>query len=138
MKKQVVILAATLLIMGLTLTFGQAENSNIDKRITKDAVANYLRGLNSDNQGIRLSCAYYIGEYKISEAMIPLMKMLHNDKSECGRIMAALALTKIASGQSIYAVKQASKFDSSQRVRDLCYKFYNHQVALENKTKGKL
>ncbi len=138
MKKQALLLAATLLLMGITLTFGQTVNSNMDKRISQDAVANYLRGLESDNQGIRLSCAYFIGEYKIADAMVPLMKMLHNDKTEGGRIMAALALTKIASAQSIYAVKQASKFDSSQRVRDLCLKFYYHQIALENKSKDAL
>lgn len=138
MKKQIVILAATLLLMGMSITYGQTDISNMDKRITKDAVANYLRGLNSDNQGIKLSCAYYIGEYKISDAIISLMKMLHNDKTESGRIMAALALTKIGSGQSIYAVKQASRFDSSQRVRDLCLKFHNHQLVLENKSKDNL
>ena len=138
MKKQIVILAAALLLMGLTFTFGQSINSNTGTSITKEATANYINGLNNGNQGIKLSCAYFIGEYKISEGMIPLMRMLHNDTSEAGRIMAALALTKLGSGQSIYAVKQAAKFDKSQRVRDLCLKFYYHQLALEESSNDNL
>lgn len=133
MKKQVIILATALLLMGLTFTFGQAVNNPDEQRITKQATENYIKGLDSENQGIRLSCAYFIGEYKISAGMIPLMKMLHSDPSEYGRIMAALSLTKLGTGQSVFAVKQAAKFDKSQRVRNLCEKFYYHQITMVTK-----
>ncbi len=132
MKKQVVILATALVLMGLTLTFGQTATKTGENKITKEAVNNYLVGLKSDNHGLRLSCAYFLGEYRISKAMVPLMDMLHNEKTESGRIMAALALTKLGSDMSIYAVKQAAKFDESKRVRNLCVKFYNSQVAIKN------
>ena len=132
MKTRVIILATALILMGLTLTFGQSSYNSGETQITKEAVNNYLKGLKSDNHGLRLSCAYFLGEYGISEGMVPLMNMLHNEKTESGRIMAALALTKLGSEMSIYAVKQASKFDKSERVRNLCIKFYNGYVVAQN------
>lgn len=138
MRKKFVFFVTALLLMGLTMTFGQTFNSGSEQLNSKDAVANYLKGLNSDNNGLRLSSAYFAGEYGIADAVIPLMKMLNNEKSESGRIMAALALTKIASGKSIFAVKQAAKLDKSKRVRELCSKFYNYHVSLQNQPNNNL
>ncbi len=138
MRKKVVIFVTALLLTGLTMTYGQTVNSGREQLNSKDAVANYLNGLNSENDGLRLSCAYFAGEYGISEAVIPLMKILNNEKSESGRIMAALALTKIASDKSIFAVKQAAKLDKSKRVRELCSRFYNYHVSLQNQSDNNL
>lgn len=128
MKKQVVILAAALLIMSFTFTFAQPVDNNGKVDLSKASIENYLEGLNSDNNGLRLSCAYYLGEYKVSDGIIPLMAMLDKNNPESERIMAALALTKIGTGKAIFAVKQAAQFDNSERVRNLCIKFYNHSI----------
>ena len=53
------------------------------------------------------------------------MKMLRESKNEDLRISAALALYKIGTPLSINAVKQASKFDESERVSKHCASFYN-------------
>lgn len=124
MKKQVVMLVAVLLI-GATSIFARTDESDYVV-ISDNSMKNYLVGLKSDNDGLRYSCAFLLGEYKIKKAVIPLMAMLHNEKTEEGRIMAALSLVKIGTGKSIFAVKQASIFDNSERVRNLCSVFYNH------------
>ena len=124
MKKQVVILAVSLLLSAATV-FGQTLKPNDGGILTKEAIDNYMAGINSGNDGVRISSAYFLGEYKVEEAIIPLMKMLSNEKTDEGRIIAALSLTKIGTGKAVYAVKQAAKFDDSQRVRDLCARFYN-------------
>ncbi len=85
---------------------------------------NLMNGLSSDNFGLRLSSAYYLGEYKSEKAVLPLIKMLHSEKEESARIQAALSLIKIGNAKGIFMVKQAAKFDESQRVRNLCNKFY--------------
>jgi len=85
---------------------------------------NLMNGLSSDNLGLRLSSAYYLGEYKSEKAVLPLIKMLHSEKEESARIQAALSLVKIGNAKGIFMVKQAAKFDDSQRVRNLCNKFY--------------
>ena len=128
MKKQVVILASALLIVCFTFTFAQPADNTGKIDLSNASVENYLEGLNSDNHGLRLSCAYYLGEYKVTEGIIPLMGMLDKNNSESERIMAALALTKIGTGKAIFAVKQAAQFDNSERVRNLCIKFYNHST----------
>jgi HEAT repeat protein len=131
MKKHVVILAVSLLLLGTISIFAQETNSNGNLPLSQEAIDNYLVGMQSDNLGLRVSCAYFLGEYKASEAIIPLMKMLHSDKSDAARIVAALSLTKIGSDKSVFAVKQAARFDESERVRNLCAKFYNSYTYLE-------
>jgi len=54
-----------------------------------------------------------------------LMKMLRNAEQEELRISAALALFKIGDARGIYAVKRAIIFDESERVSNMCEKFYN-------------
>ena len=65
-----------------------------------------------------------LGELKITRAIIPLMRILHNDVNEGLRISAALALYKIGTPMSIYAVKQAGRFDESDWVNKLAQNFY--------------
>jgi len=93
--------------------------------VNENTVKSLLEGLESENLGLKTSCAYMIGELKLTEAIIPLMKLLREDESEKVRISAALALYKIGTPMSIYAVKQAAKYDSSERVVKLAYGFYN-------------
>jgi HEAT repeat protein len=75
-----------------------------------------------------------LGELKISNAVIPLMKVLRDDENEKARISAALALYKIGSPLSINAIKQARKFDESKRVIKLVSNFYNEY--LRNKVRN--
>ncbi len=86
---------------------------------------NLLIGLESKNNGLISSSAFYLGEYNSTQAVIPLMKILKNSAAEELRISAALALLKIGDARGIYAIKQAIKFDESERVSNICSKFYN-------------
>jgi hypothetical protein len=92
--------------------------------VKHNTVESLLIGLNSDNIGLKSSSAYMIGELKISRAVIPLMKMLHDSIDEELRIAAALALYKIGTPMAINAVKQAIRFDASERVNKHCARFY--------------
>lgn len=96
-----------------------------DKKTIETIEENLLAGLESDNYGLRTSTAYFLGEYKTTKSVIPLMKMLHSEKAESGRILAALALIKIGDARGVYAVEQAAKFDESPRVQRLCRIFHN-------------
>jgi len=105
------------------------DRSSLQNSVTKKAaVTNLLIGLSSGNFGLRTSSAYMLGEIKADEAVVPLMKMLRNEKNEDGRIVAALALYKINDSRGIFAVKQAVNFDESNRVRKLCTNFYNQSL----------
>lgn len=84
-----------------------------------------LRGLQTDNDGVKSGSAYMLGELKSDAAVIPLMAILHNDQNVRIRVAAALALVKIGDSRGLYAVKRAAEFDESEYVRTICKNFMN-------------
>ena len=127
MKHFTRILALTVLILVLASTsFAGGSKSEVD--VKESTIASLLEGLSSDNLRLKSSCAYMLGELKVTEAIIPLMRILHNDANEKLRISAALALYKIGTPMSIYAVKQAGRFDKSERVNKLAQNFYTEYL----------
>ena len=89
---------------------------------------NYLEGLNSDNCGLRVSCAYFLGEMKSGKAVIPLMNLLNVCPKDEIRLIAALSLIKIGDQRGIFLVKRQSEFCDNERVRLMCERFYNSYV----------
>lgn len=121
------ILVLLISIPGLAREAGQK-----DKLYNQNTVKSLLIGLQSENLGLKTSCAYMLGQLKVTEAIIPLMKILRNCDCEEARIAAALALYKIGTPLSINAVKQARTFDESKRVNRMATNFYFDY--LRNKT----
>ncbi|MFC2139988.1 HEAT repeat domain-containing protein [Bacteroidota bacterium] len=123
MRKQV--LVTLLLLSGLFIAqpviAGGFESGSADKSIE----ANLLVGVNSDNEGLRISSAYYLGELKSEKAVIPLMRMLRQEKVEAARIIAALSLIKIEDPQGLFMVKRTARFNELERVRKMSGQFYN-------------
>lgn len=121
-------LTAIILVSVLLLSSSTFASTPVKNTKTKNLRAieeNLLNGLESENYGLRTSTAYFLGEFKTTKSVLPLMNMLHSDKEESSRILAALALIKIGDSRGVYAVKQAAKFDESPRVQRLCRIFYN-------------
>lgn len=121
----------TVFLVLMALTFGSFAANNpaaAKKKIIHrdDVIKSLLMGVNSDNQGLKLSAGYYLGELKSDEAVLSLMNILKNSENDEERIMAALSLSKIGDSRGIYAIKKAIKFDESERVRKLCSLFYNN------------
>ena len=116
----------TLIILSLFLIVASnaMANPKTTTQIRDNTVESLIIGLNSDNIGLQSSSAYMIGELQLSQALIPLLRILHTEKNEELRIAAALALYKIGSPIAINAVKQAVRFDDSERVSKLCANFY--------------
>jgi len=120
-------LLSALLVLVITVTsFGIVKPHPVKKNaMDRDLViTNLMNGINSGNQGLRLSSSYFLGELKSDEAVIPLMRILKSDENEEARIMAALSLVKIGDARGVFAIKQAINFDSSERVKKLCSIFY--------------
>lgn len=119
------VIAATV-AMVLIASVGQAEStfkSESPERYAK-AETNLLIALASDNEGLRESAAYMLGEIGSEKAVVPLMKMLREGDTESSRIMAALALCRIGDGRGVYAVRRAAQFDDSRDVQTRCAWFY--------------
>ncbi len=134
MKKLSVFFSVVLLLMLFSTScyskeISKTKNEEIKK---KELIAqNLLNGINSDNLGLKTCSTYLIGEFCCDKAVIPLLRILHNDKFEESRILAALALYKIGDSRGIFAIKQAVKFDESDRVRRMCDKFYRAYYSKE-------
>jgi HEAT repeat protein len=124
MKNFTAFVTVLILIIILSTTSFAGDNSTKKYERTQNTVSSLIEGLNSDNIGLKTSCAYLLGELNVTEGIIPLMRLLRNDESEEVRICAALALYKIGTPISIFAVKQAIRFDESDRVSRLAAKFY--------------
>jgi len=119
------LLFALILTLAIVSTSFSAGNPKATLEIKQNTVSSLLIGLNSSNLGLKSSSAYMLGELKVTSAVIPLMRILHENENEDLRIAAALALYKIGTPLAINAVKQSVRFDNSERVCKLCASFYN-------------
>jgi hypothetical protein len=124
MYKPASVLTGLLLFIFVMTSYGFGDSEISNPETKKAAVKNLLMGLNSENCGLRMSSAFILGEIKAEEAVIPLMHMLRTEECEDFRIVAALALYKINNPKGIFAIKQAIRFDDSERVRKMCSNFY--------------
>ena len=107
--------------------------ANTPVKSSSEIVDNLIVGLNSDNYGLKVSSAYVLGDLldrnlvnkdKASEAIIPLLRILHDEQTEDARIVAALALYKIGHGIGVYNLGDAALQDDSERVRKICENLY--------------
>lgn len=117
-----ILLAVSIL---LNLSFAQKKD-DVNSICSKEEIEeNLLEGVKSANLGLKVSASYYLGERESNDAVIPLLNVLHTDKSCEARIMAALSLFKIGDSRGIYAIKRAAEYDEDERVRRICSIFYN-------------
>lgn len=125
MKKRNLIISIILTTVFLTYNLFAGDPVKKDSKISQDLIEeNYLEGLHSDNQGLRISCAYFLGELKSDKAVIPLMKMLRSEDNDGARLMAALSLIKIEDNTGLFMVSREGTFNSSDRVRKMCNHLY--------------
>ncbi len=125
MLRSAMFLSSLILFLFVMTSFGFNKESLKNPETRKKAVENLLNGLQNDNYGLKTSSAFMLGEIRAEEAVYPLMKMLKTDDCEESRIVAALALYKIGNPKGLFAVKQATRFDNSERVKKMCKNFYN-------------
>ena len=128
MKKLAMLFGAVLFVM-TTGANAQAVKDEIGEAKYDNAVANYLVALKSDNDGLRRSAIYMLGQLEAKDAVIPMMKVLRNCRDAKCRIAAAWALSKIGTAVGVYAVKQAVRFDEDLKVKTHAAWYYNLYVS---------
>jgi len=127
--KRIVMLGVLVLLAAFTgLAAGEGKFAGLTAEKYEAAVTNLMLGLNSDNLGLKQSCAFMLGELRATEAVVPLMAMLRSEQPECCRIVAALALCRIGDERGTFAVKRAVKYDESLQVAQKCAWFYDQYV----------
>lgn len=127
MKRLMLLFAVSLFLISSFQIFPQ--ETTVKTSAEMEACFKTLQqGLNSENTGLIAGCAYMSGELRCERSIVPLLKILHNSKSEELRILAALSLYKIGDSRGIFAIKQSIKFDESERVQRMCSIFYKAYV----------
>jgi hypothetical protein len=99
--------------------------SNADKALIE---GNLLKGLNSDNEGLRQSCALMLGNIKSTRAVIPLMSILRNSDNFKLKTAAAWALCNIGDSRGTFAVKREVEFNDCCKTQLVCAWYYEHMV----------
>jgi HEAT repeat protein len=133
MKRKAALFAVSLILLLSQLLYSQ-EIAKLNYPPEEACIETLFEGIYSDNEGLQAGCAYMFGELNCDKAVIALLEMLHNNPKEEMRILAALSLYKIGDPRGIFAIKQAVKFDESERVSRLCEGFY--KTFIKNKNEG--
>jgi len=129
MKASALMLGAIVLVIAVSMSASAGDKTLFGSTEKYDrAEATLLMGLASDNEGLRESAAYMLGELKSDRAVIPLMGILRCESCSTARVVAALALCRIGDPRGVYAVKQAVQFDDNAIVQQRCAYFYNEYV----------
>jgi hypothetical protein len=121
MKFLLIKILLTCLLIGASYAEGNPKEVT---KISQNTILSLENGLKSENLGLKSSCVYMLGELKVSNTVIPLMRILRENENDELRIAAALALYKIGTPMAIHAVKQSIRFDDSERVSKHCASFY--------------
>ncbi|MBK9096806.1 MAG: HEAT repeat domain-containing protein [bacterium] len=123
MKRHTILFAVFLFLL-FSFQILPQETANPNSSEMEACFKTLQQGLASDNLGVQAGCAYMVGELCCQRSVVCLLKLLRSSPSEELRILAALSLYKIGDSRGIYAIKQAIRFDESERVSRLCEKFY--------------
>ena len=126
------------LLVVQTLSSQQPEFSAEKKSAVVD---NLTAAVKSDNTGLQTSGALvlsnlisdsYIESEDASIAMIPLMKMLKEGKTDEERIAAAVALYQLGNYIGIYSLRGVAVYDDNEKVATVCKNLYYSYHKLHN------
>jgi hypothetical protein len=96
-------------------------------------VDNLTVGIESENTGLHTSAALvvydlinesYLESGDASKAMIPLLRLLNNGKTDEERIAAAVALFQLGNPIGIYQLRGVAVFDDNKKVAMVCKNLY--------------
>ena len=119
MKKLIYIFA----VLAGWLIFTALENAPADEEGTKSNTKlesveiNYLMGLKSKNENIKASSAYFLGEMKSKEAIVPLMDMFRNEDNDGSKLIAAWSLLKIGDPRGVFLIKRSMDSRKNETIK---------------------
>jgi hypothetical protein len=123
----------TLLFTLLVVHTLSAQVSEFPAEKKSAIVDNLTVGIESDNTGLHTSASLvmydlinesYLESSDASKAMVPLLKLLHNGKTNEERIAAAVALYELGNPIGIYRLRGVAVFDDNEKVAAVCKNLY--------------
>ena len=132
-KEQVMKTLITVFLALLVVQTLSAQVTEFPENKKSLIVDNLIVGIKSDNNGLQTSAALviydlinesYIESGDASKAMIPLLTLLKNGKTDEERIAAAVALYKLGNPIGIYKLRGVAVFDDNEKVATVCKNLY--------------
>ena len=122
-----VVMLSISLILSET-AFGSSDLKKVSKKTPKSAIESLIMGLNSDNKGLIIGCAMMAGDYKITETVEHLAKILNSDLSYDIKMAAVYALYQIQTKESLVALKNACVKNNCPYLKQTAEVFLNHYL----------
>ena len=120
-----------MLLISLILSetaFGGSDLNKSPKKIPKNSIESLIIGLNSDNKGLIIGCAMMAGDYKITETVEHLAKILNSDLSYDIKMAAVYALYQIQTKEALVALKNACVKNNCPYLKQAAEVFLNHYL----------
>ena len=114
LKSKMLLALAALLLAG---QIGMAQVTSSEYQFSERAVSDLIRGIKSENEGLKKSAIYFAGIYQVNETVDPLIAQLDNEGNAEIRVLIALVLYRIGDIRGIDAVKHLAVNDESDRVK---------------------
>ncbi len=95
------------------------------------AIDNYLAGAQSDNGGLKASCIYFLGKYRVLEANSQLIKEISNTADEDLKILIAWSIFRIGDDAGLEELEQLAINSESQNLKSFCSNLHGIKM-LEN------
>jgi hypothetical protein len=83
--------------------------NQIGEKYAVSTVKNYLKGLCSENEGLRKSCITFVGKYQISEAINTLTCQLQKENNPEIQGLISIAVNEITSGNDLHSIAEKGK-----------------------------
>jgi hypothetical protein len=115
------IIGITFIAVILSSTFIISQTSSESRvELPEISVINILNGLYSDNYGLKMSCVYYAGKYKILEVSQDLVKQIESADDEELCQMMIWSLYQIGNESCCEEVQRVMRNHPSEKLRDFC------------------
>lgn len=124
-----------LLLFTLTATVFSQQNFTEKIVIPENEKANYINGITSGNPGLKSSCIYFAGRYRLSGAGEMLVEELKKSDEEKLSLLIAWSLYRIGNEWCMDELKKIAEKHSSDKLRKFCYnlnQLNKYELALES------
>ena len=120
-----------MLLISLTLSetaYGDSDAAKSPPKFSKNTIQSLIVGLNSDNKGLIIGCAMMAGDYKITETVEHLAKILNSDLSYDVKTAAVFALYQIQNKEALVALKKACVKNNCPYLKQAAEVFLTHYL----------
>lgn len=115
----VVLLAALFSNASIAQEISSGEKKTNELGLKKNAILTLIKGVENNNNGLKRSCIYFAGFYKLDELVETLVKQMNREEDPETRILIAFALYQIGNREGIKAVEQLMIKDKSTKVKNM-------------------